>query len=302
MGQFPGVDSGRRTFAAGSRGGAAVGGGRYADLRYLAQGSAARVYRATDLEAGVEVAIKIGAARGPAAVEHPLGAAPSPVAHPNIVGIRDRFFEGSRLVTVMELVAPAIDLVAFVRGPQRVGSPLSSREIVRLVAAFAQLADGLAALHAADIVHRDIKPANVLVRAEGRVVVVDLDDAMSTEIVTAPPRRFTGTAAYAAPEVLGGRRCGTAADMYSFGVLLYEALTGLLPVDQPGWGAARFTARPGAVAAVPIRLDELTAALLRGKPQLRPSAVTVAALLRGMSRRLASPGRRAPAQHVPKVA
>lgn len=96
----------------------------------------------------------------------------------------------------------------------------------RLRAAMNQLVDGLHALHTAQKVHRDIKPDNVLVTAEGRVVILDF--GLIGE-AAAPESAVLGTVAYMAPEQAAGRRTGPAADWYSLGVLLYEAMTGCLP-------------------------------------------------------------------------
>ncbi|MEL6330818.1 MAG: protein kinase [Planctomycetota bacterium] len=122
--------------------------------------------------------------------------------------------------------------------------PIPPDEAVELAA---QIANALAAAHDAGVIHRDLKPANVIVTPEGRPVVLDfglarIDDDRSTSSVdrdaatlTTPAHSPTiagvimGTAAYMSPEQARGRRVDKRSDVWSFGVVLYEMLTGLTP-------------------------------------------------------------------------
>gem|GEM_PF-6154996 len=99
-------------------------------------------------------------------------------------------------------------------------------------------------VHGAGLVHRDIKPSNVLVTTEGRVVLLDFGLVAHTSSATAPTFSSqvgaVGTVAYMAPEQAMSGSTGPAADWYSVGVLLFEALTGA----QPPFGPYRLRRHP----------------------------------------------------------
>lgn len=144
-----------------------------------------------------------------------------------------------------------------------------------VVDAFRQLAAALGFLHASGIVHCDLKPANVLVEASGRVRVVDFGLAQHDRVV---PHRFLGTPGYAAPEVKKGRRHGAAADWYSFGVMLSEALA----------HAPRAVAATRAPAS---ELPRLCAALTAADASARPGYAEVARALNLTDHALVRPER-----------
>ena len=95
---------------------------------------------------------------------------------------------------------------------------------------FEQLAAGLSALHTSGHLHRDIKPSNLLVQRDGRVVILDFGLATRVDQVDIRDiRGFSGTLEYMAPEQSEGRDPLPASDWYSFGCVLFQALTGQLP-------------------------------------------------------------------------
>ncbi len=145
---------------------------------------------------------------------------------------------------------------------------------LKLRVALAQLAEGLGALHRAGKVHRDVKPSNVLVTQEGRVVLLDF--GLVAEMEDSHERRVVGTVDYMAPEQALGTPPGPAADWYSVGALVYEALTGRPPFVGPSMevlmGKQRFDPAPASRhnPSVPKYLDDLCAQLLQRDPSLRP--------------------------------
>ncbi len=156
----------------------------------------------------------------------------------------------------------------------------------RLRSALRQLAAGVAALHRAGMVHRDIKPSNVLVEADGRLVLLDF--GVVAELRERPDegneREVVGTWAYMPSEQAAGRDPSPAADWYSVGVMLFEALTGELPfsADEAGLHlkAALEAPSPSALTlGVPADLETACVRLLAREPAARPTGDQVLALL-----------------------
>ncbi len=175
-------------------------------------------------------------------------------------------------------------------GPLSVELPLYDE--ARLRASLIQLVAGINALHQAGKLHRDIKPSNVLVTAQGRVVLLDF--GLVTELDEAPrvnaneEVQFIGTPQYMSPEQAMGMPSHQAADWYSVGVMLYEALTGRRPVE--GRTPLQILLKkqqsePRDVRAlspeVPEDLAELCMALLSRAPEARPDGRAIAAHLGG---------------------
>jgi Tol biopolymer transport system component len=214
--------------------------GPYEITTKLGQGGMGEVWRARDTKLGREVAIKFlppaltqdtdrlarfeREARVLAALNHPNIAA--------IYGLEEK--DGSRGL-VMELVEGETLGERLARGPMSIEEALG---------VFRQIAEALEAAHAQGIVHRDLKPQNVKLRPDGTVKVLDFGLAKAAEPTTASgpsdptfsPTLTTpgataagvilGTAAYMSPEQARGRVVDKRADIWAFGVVLYEALTG----------------------------------------------------------------------------
>ena len=103
----------------------------------------------------------------------------------------------------------------------------------RAVTILEQVAAGLDAAHASDLVHRDVKPGNVLIESSGRVYLTDFGIAKRARSKGVTQTGFfVGTLDYAAPEQIRGESVGSPADVYAFGCLLFECLTGRKPFDR----------------------------------------------------------------------
>ncbi|MBA3463326.1 MAG: protein kinase [Deltaproteobacteria bacterium] len=235
---------------------------RFEVRRRLGAGAMGVVYEAFDRERAIPVALKVMRSAAPASLmrfKHELRALAG-ISHPNLVALHELHNDGATWFIAMELLDACVDLRTYVREDEH-----------RLRASMAQLAQGLAALHAAERLHRDIKPSNVLVTREPRVVLSDFG------LISREGADRLGTPAYAAPEQASGDAT-TASDWYAVGVVLYELLTGALPFQGSGkaimFDKARYDAQPVLVRRpdAPADLAALCDALLRREPAARPTA------------------------------
>jgi serine/threonine protein kinase len=204
------------------------------------------VYRARDTRLKREVAIKIlpqDVARDPLRRQRFEGEARSVAAlnHRNVVAIHDVGAENGGLYIVTELID---------------GRPLRGAFTLRKILDYAvQTADGLAAAHAACIIHRDLKPDNILLTRDGHIKILDFGlakanvtqmAAAATETLTAhtEPGVVMGTVGYMSPEQVRGADADHRSDIFSFGVIFYELLSGRRAFQgYPQRGAARVAGR-----------------------------------------------------------
>jgi len=204
--------------------------GRYALAEVLGQGSAGVVRRAIDRLLGVPVAVKSlspGAMSPEPRIRREI-AALRLLRLPGVVTLRDEIREGDQVHLVMDLVE---------------GSEFPGANAERTWDSIGPLArsllETLGRVHAAGVVHRDLKPGNVLVGEDGRVTVVDFGlsrgPSLSTVALTMTGA-FVGTPQYMAPEQLGSGSIDGRTDLYSVGVMLYEALAGVLPIEGDNFG------------------------------------------------------------------
>ena len=154
----------------------------------------------------------------------------------------------------------------------------------KLRTALAGLASGLAALHAAGKVHRDVKPSNVLVDDGGRAVLLDFGVVAELRQAAFEDKLIIGTVSYMAPEQARGDAVGPAADWYALGVVLFQALTGRLPLAATSEALLvlkQHTAAPEVSRFVdaPQDLARLCMQLLERDPNERPSEAQIFELL-----------------------
>jgi eukaryotic-like serine/threonine-protein kinase len=201
-------------------------GGRYRLISRLGSGGMADVWLAQDEELDRRVALKFLLERFAQDVQfverfRREAQAAAGLQHPNVVGVYDRGEADGRHWIAMEYVegASLADLIS--RG-------LSVGEAVEIVR---QILAGVRFAHARGIVHRDLKPQNVLVDSEGRARVTDFGIARAGVSEITATGSVLGTAQYLSPEQAQGLEVTAASDLYSVGVILYEALTGRVPFE-----------------------------------------------------------------------
>jgi tetratricopeptide (TPR) repeat protein len=149
-----------------------------------------------------------------------------------------------------------------------------------------QVAAGLSAVHAAGIVHRDLKPANVMLLPDGGVKILDFGLAKVRDLSITGSGARLGTVAYMAPEQVRGDPVGAPADLWAFGVILYEMVTGRRPftgehdVSLAHAIVHQEPTPPSALrAGLPRGVDQVVLALLNKAPGRRPGEVELRAAI-----------------------
>lgn len=208
--------------------------GRYAVGEVLGAGATGTVYRAVDTERDLPVALKVLHDFGAKRLAHFKAEfrVASGLAHPSLVTVFELVEDQGVWAIAMELVDRG-ELLDHVRVPrsEALGADVDFASLRRMLGG---VLDGLEALHAAGILHRDLKPSNILLGRDERVRIVDFGLATLFDHAGSSASReplVAGSPAYMAPEQATGRPLGPSADLYSLGVILYQALTGRLPFD-----------------------------------------------------------------------
>ena len=259
---------------------------RYRLVEVVGQGGMGRVWRATDGVLGRDVAIKeIALPTGLSEHERAHyvtrmekeARSAARLSHPNVITVHDVVHEGGIPWIVMEFIAGES-----LAGLLKRSGPLPWPQAVLIGA---QVAQALTHAHERQIVHRDLKPDNVLLAGQ-RVVLTDfgiarvLDETVRQTSIGA----VIGTPHYMSPEQIEGRPVGPATDLWSLGVLLYNAVEGTLPYSSP-----TITALFAAILTQPVPpprqagpLAQVVIRLLTKSAEQRPRAAETADFLAGL--------------------
>lgn len=262
-------------------------GSRYTAHQILGRGSAGTVW----LGEGPEGAVAIKLLREDLASDQELvgrfvqeRTALLGLDHPRVVAVRDLVVDGNDLALVMELVR-GTDLRTRLDRERRLAPEAA-------VAIVADVADGLAAAHAAGIVHRDVKPENILLDMEGPLGPGGAHPALLTDfgvakLIDTPRRtkasRIIGTPDYLAPEIVEGLPPRAAVDIYALATVLYELLAGFTPFGGGHPGAVlrrHVTESVVPLPGIPEELWQLLVQCLAKAPASRLRASELGARLR----------------------
>jgi hypothetical protein len=213
--------------------------GPYELVALIGAGGMGEVYRARDLRLGRDVAVKVLPASFAADPDRlrrfeQEARAVAALNHPNILGVHDLGQQDGTPYMACELLEGETLRVILARGP------LSHRKCIDYAV---QVAHGLAAAHGKDIAHRDLKPDNIFITREGRVKILDFGLAktieknldskdthlatMTSDVPLTGVGMVVGTAGYMSPEQVRGAAVDCRTDIFSFGAVLYEMLSGV---------------------------------------------------------------------------
>src|SRR5215213_1648194 len=264
-------------------------GGRYRLIAPIGTGASAQVFLADDVKLRRRVALKV---LHPALADDQAflrrfraeARAAAALSHPNLMAVYDWTDEGDPYL-VLEYLGGGSLRALLDRGRRlTVGQAV----IVGLEAARA-----LDYAHSKGFVHRDIKPANLLFGDEGRLRIADfgLARALSEATWTEPGDGLVGTARYAAPEQASGARVDGKADIYALGLVLIEAVTGVVPLTSES-ALSTLLRRIDNTVPIPDAMGPLVPVLAqvgRPDPAERPGADELGRSLLAVARRLDRP-------------
>ena len=251
-----------------------VFGGRYELKARLAIGGMGEVWQAVDKVIERQVAIKILKEEylGDKAFRERFRAEARHAAlvnHEGIASVYDFGEEEGSAYLVMELV-PGEALSTIIERERF----LSAERVLDIVA---QTASALHAAHQAGLVHRDVKPGNLLITPDGRVKITDFGIARAVDQVPLTATgQVMGTVQYLSPEQASGKSATALTDIYSLGIVAYEALAGKRPFTGESQVAIAMahikTPPPPLPESIPLAVRNLILACLAKKPERRPTS------------------------------
>jgi eukaryotic-like serine/threonine-protein kinase len=239
--------------------------GPYQIVSAIGKGGMGEVYRAIDSRLDREVAIKVSDERFSERLEREVRAVAA-LNHPNICTLYD--------------VGPNFLVMEYVEGENLKG-PLPLDETLRIAR---QIADALDEAHSKGIVHRDLKPGNIKIKPDGTVKVLDFglaklggtpaapsEDSPTISIPATQAGVILGTAAYMSPEQARGKQVDKRTDIWAFGVVLYEILTGerLFEGEDVTDTLAAVIRKEPVWERVPVEVRRLLKACLEKDPKRR---------------------------------
>jgi serine/threonine protein kinase len=254
--------------------------GHFQILEKLGSGGMGEVYKARDNRLNRLVAVKVlppdkvaNAERKRRFIQEAQSA--SALNHPNIVTIYDINEVHGVDYMVMEFIAGKTLDATIPRQGMRLGEALKIAIPV---------ADGLAKAHSAGIIHRDVKPSNIMVTDDGHVKILDFGLAKLTEVVVGPGDEtrterpeteegaILGTISYMSPEQADGKKLDARSDIFSFGAVLYEMLTGRRAFQgdsKVSTLSAILKEDPKPPVNLPVEVDRILRRCLRKDPAKR---------------------------------
>ena len=251
-----------------------VFGSRYELVSRIAIGGMGEVWKANDSVIGRTVAIKIlkDEYMGDSGFRERFRAEARHAAlvnHEGIANVFDYGEEEGSAYLVMEMV------------PGEALSSILEREKIlpasRVLSIVAQTASALHAAHQAGLVHRDIKPGNLLITPDGSVKITDFGIArLADQVPLTATGQVMGTVQYLAPEQAGGKPASPATDVYSLGIVAYEALAGKRPFrgeSQVAIAMAQIKEKPPELpSSIPSAVRALVMSCMAKKPEGRPAS------------------------------
>lgn len=275
--------------------------GRFELVRELGEGATGAVYLATDSETGEQVALKRLFRVDQKSVlrfKREFRAL-ADLHHPSLVKLYELLHDSDDAWFLTMEYVDGVDLrtrllgsrdVLATREENLLGSGGQVPALGLLLHCFLQLAEGVQAVHRAGLLHRDLKPSNVLVAQNDRVVVLDfglIRELSEPALQLTQDDTVAGTPAYMPPEQALGQTLSEASDWYAFGVMLYEVLSGRLPVDARNAQKLlelKLSREPQSLSpvrlGVPPELTQLCMQLLQRDPERRPDGAEVLDVLR----------------------